>query len=288
MNRLLLLIGVILLGSVRITIAQGSKTPEFQLVIQYDEKGNHQRPRQFGYDPSATFGTDTAFGETRDVPQSSPGDQVPNLYFLYSNDTFVPADTGTWTDILPKPSADSFYLQYPLEISTLNYPATLSWDKSLIPSQITGIWLTPRFHPDQVLADMKQVSSYNITAQDYFNNGIDYMITLFYNMTPAPKLPASVRSDRMVTGLVSNVSAYPNPFIATGRLTYDLAKNATVAVQVYDLTGREVAQVASVQPGGHNGLDLDQIIHDRGSYFVRLQVMVDGSMQEKTLLVKHD
>jgi hypothetical protein len=129
---------------------------------------------------------------------------------------------------------------------------------------------------------MKSVNSFNITAQDYLRTGIDYVITLFYNMTPRV---LSVQDGPHYAGLISNLSAYPNPFTAEAKLTLDLAEPSTLQVDAFDLTGRQVGQRAQVS-AGHTELDLTHLIAGTGAYLVRLQATSAKGMDSRTVLVR--
>jgi len=85
------------------------------------------------------------------------------------------------------------------------------------------------------------------------------------------------------TGLYSN---YPNPFNPTTTIDYDLAKNGTVKLSVYNSTGEQVKTlVNSTQNSGRYSVNFDGAGLNSGTYFYQLKV--DGKcMVNKMLMVK--
>ena len=84
---------------------------------------------------------------------------------------------------------------------------------------------------------------------------------------------------------------YPNPFNATTKIDYNLTSESQVQLEVYDLVGRKVADLATgVQPAGHHqiiwdGLDSQGNVVASGVYFYRLTAG-EQSLTKRMMLLK--
>jgi len=81
-------------------------------------------------------------------------------------------------------------------------------------------------------------------------------------------------------------SAYPNPFNSVMRISYGLVEAGDVSLNVFDLTGRHVAELVSghFKAGMHTTV-LDGADLSSGVYLLRLESDSDVS-QMKVALVK--
>jgi len=81
------------------------------------------------------------------------------------------------------------------------------------------------------------------------------------------------------------VSAYPNPFNPKAIVSLKLPAAAEIRVSLVDLTGREVAKLASgrFEAGSHN-LMIDGSEIKAGTYFLRVESANDGIVRKVTLL----
>jgi hypothetical protein len=281
MKRLLLVaslfVGLLILSVTDTVHAQptGSKTPEFRLPLLYHDALITQRVA-FGYDPLATVGQDTVFGEEEYPNFGGPGGGA--MFFDYPGIL----DYGTRVDIRPRPAKDSFFIQYELQLYGSIYPGTLSWDTAAIPQAVTGITVTPKGNPSKLLVDMKRATSVNIVLDNFnYQDWEDATVTLFYNMAPV----LGVHDGPHYPGLIANLSAYPNPFSVESKLTLDLTEPSNITVQAYDLTGREVGRMSQVA-AGHLEIELPQLIASTGAYLLRLQATSAKGSEEKTVLVR--
>jgi hypothetical protein len=69
---------------------------------------------------------------------------------------------------------------------------------------------------------------------------------------PKPTLPASVASAKSISSISIN-ECYPNPATSEMRISYSVPKRSNVVLSAFDITGKEIAQIASEA-------------HDAGSY----------------------
>ncbi len=217
-------VGLILLIIAIPRLSNGqSATPEFELKLHYSDPGGGgiSNPVGFGYDPAAKIVTedstdvDTEFGEFI-APLITPGGPG-SFEELFELD---PMDGG-YIDILPKPDSNSFILQYTFYLSPFQPPATLSWDRSQIPSAIKSITISPAGAPFLIMADMTKqdsvvIDDINPTDTNYYTNWDPAIITLYYNSGPDAVSP----TPNLNTGFLSDLIAYPNPMTERGSLSF--------------------------------------------------------------------
>jgi hypothetical protein len=89
---------------------------------------------------------------------------------------------------------------------------------------------------------------------------------------------------------IKKISNYPNPFNPSTKISFELPLSASVSVQVFDITGREVANLfnGSVKSGLHEFV-FDASSLSSGAYFYRIAANMNGSTEVHTgrmLLVK--
>ena len=83
---------------------------------------------------------------------------------------------------------------------------------------------------------------------------------------------------------------YPNPFNPTTTIEYNLPFNGTVALKIYDITGREIMTLVNeIQTAGYYTVEFDGSKLSSGTYFYRI-ITNDGEnnfeMTKRMLLVK--
>jgi hypothetical protein len=75
---------------------------------------------------------------------------------------------------------------------------------------------------------------------------------------------------------------YPNPFNPTTTISFDLPEISNVSIQVYDLTGRQVATAFEGQLStGHHRIHFDASSLSSGTYMYRLSA---GNLTEVRLM----
>jgi hypothetical protein len=260
-------------------------TPEFELKLHYSDAGGggNSDPKGFGYDPAATDTIDPQFGENY-YPFFQTGLGSYELAFA----TFDSAGDYTEIDILPKPTTDSFVLQYTLYLSPYQVPAKLSWDRTQIPAAIKGIWITPLGAPFLKMGDMvtqdSVVITRTVTDTNYYGNWAPAVLTLYYNTTPAflDVSPSLVST----SGLLSSLATYPNPMLTSGTLSFYLSDAASIIVSGYDALGREVLRVAKNEPAGENTIDLSSAVSAHsGAILLRVDAANDMRQETKSVMM---
>ncbi len=272
----------LLILAARIGFAQ-TATPEFELQLHYSDVGHGGNSDKvaFGYDPSATVGIDPQFGE-----MLYPGSPFAEGYFLAFALNDSTSGDYTEIDILPKPVADSFVLQYPLYLSGYKYPATLSWDRSKIPSAIKGIWITPYYEWFFKMGDMVSQNDMVITSSasdtNYYHNWQPAQLTIYYNRTPEL---LGVVQEAPVTGLLSPLSTYPNPMRADGKLLFSVSQDANVTISAFDMLGHELFHLDRSVPAGNVLTDLCALANTHGAVLLRVDAESGSTHQSKSVMV---
>ncbi len=260
-------------------------TPEFELKLHYSDAGGggNSDPKGFGYDPKATDGIDSQFGE-----MFYPGAIGSGGYFMAFelNDS---EDDYSEIDIMPKPSTDTFTLQYTFVLTAFMYPAVLSWDPSTIPSAIKSITITPAGASFLPMADMTKQSSVTIddvdpTDTNYYLNWLPATITIYYNLqSPFEGVaPSANPSD----GLLLNLTTYPNPMSTSGVVSFSLSEPASISVSGYDAIGREVLRFTKNEPAGVNQIDLSGLAANaHGAIMLRVEASSNAQYETKTVML---
>ncbi|SVB01051.1 uncharacterized protein METZ01_LOCUS153905 [marine metagenome] len=120
-----------------------------------------------------------------------------------------------------------------------------------------------------------------------FSTGLDqeivipaYSVVLFEEVEPlaitAPTIPGDYNLH----------SVYPNPFNPVTTIAYEVPNTSQVTIKVYDISGREVAQLVNSEIAqGFHTIDWNATNHASGAYFVK---MVAGSFVQtrKMILLK--
>ena len=80
--------------------------------------------------------------------------------------------------------------------------------------------------------------------------------------------------------------AYPNPFNPMTTIRYDLPESDLVQIAIYDITGREVANlINTIQDEGYHRINWDATSYSSGAYFVKMTAG-DFTQTQKIMLVK--
>ncbi len=262
---LLLSFGLLLpLGSLQ---AQSPGNAEFHLDLHFrdtttDGTIDSVPGRAFGYDPAATDTFSkydaTEFGELPDYPGNlGPGN---DFWFTRFDQTDSTPPTETTVDIRHKPTTDSFALSFSMGLAFENYPGSIFWDPSQIPSEIKGIWLRPHYDTAidvPPLLDMKTTNIFTVPNPSQAELWGNFIVTIFYNMQPRYIPPAAVNGPSSNgAGLIARATVYPDPMPAGGALDVTLGDAAALTIVGYDITGREVLRMSRQGMGGENILDL--------------------------------
>ena len=82
------------------------------------------------------------------------------------------------------------------------------------------------------------------------------------------------------------VSAYPNPFNPVTNVTFGIKLDAQLTVKVFDISGREVAELANgYYLAGYHSVDWQAADQSSGVYFLTVST-ADVSHTQKLMLVK--
>ncbi|RKY94923.1 MAG: hypothetical protein DRQ13_07685 [Ignavibacteriae bacterium] len=114
-------------------------------------------------------------------------------------------------------------------------------------------------------------AEYKIKAKDVGNNISSYSSTVSINFSTFNKLSQDI--EKYEYALDQN---YPNPFNPTTQISYSLAKNAFVTLRVYDILGKEVAELVNGgQIAGFYEISFDASELSSGIYIYRVTAIND-------------
>jgi hypothetical protein len=128
------------------------------------------------------------------------------------------------------------------------------------------------FTPDVKVAN----AGASVAQTSFFVDGNDLTVqaTRFYQLeTPMVRLNFNPTLGLEELTSASNLSVYPNPFVGTTEVKFDLKADASVSAVVTDLSGRTVATVpASQMAAGSQTIAIDGTSFQAGIYNVTLTV----------------
>ncbi len=126
---------------------------------------------------------------------------------------------------------------------------------------------------------------YKITAKDYSNYESDYSNSVSCNV----KGQEIEKTGSFGTEVVDNyvlTQNYPNPFNPTTNLKYSVKEKGFVSLKVYDLLGKEVADLVNEDKDiGHHSVNFNASELPSGIYIYSIKVN-DFSKSNKVLLLK--
>ena len=130
--------------------------------------------------------------------------------------------------------------------------------------------------------------TFDYTASDTMDYSFEYIVTITDGNGCLGIDTVIVTIDGMVsTNLLTNlssVSVYPNPSNGNSILTYNLTAQSEVNIELYDLAGRKIYQVAAEsQTTGNYQYNLKEGLKDAGIYLVRM--VVDGNVSTQKVIV---
>lgn len=163
-----------------------------------------------------------------------------------------------------------------LNISTPDNPVEVAWYDtypSSNASQENGCWGVYKFPSGKII-------------------GSDMVNGLFVIKTNFPMTGISGNENNVSPEYYSLSQNYPNPFNPTTAIRFSLKENSFVKLNVYDLKGREVANVINDRRDGGNyevSFDANKFSLSSGTYFYRLEVQSSNNNfteTKKMLLIK--
>ncbi|MBM3238485.1 T9SS type A sorting domain-containing protein [Candidatus Poribacteria bacterium] len=181
-------------------------TPAWTLPIKVTGEADITQYLTLGAHAQATEGFDRNLDEI--APPPVPQGMLPVQAYFPNNH---PLFSRLTTDI--KPLAEAMSWRFQVEIP--EKPATLSWDASNLPGNLTVILDT-----DTDKIDMRTLSIYLLPAGTH-----QLTVTIVSRVIPK------------VSKLLQN---YPNPFNPETWIPYNLAPSAVVTIKIYDVTGQLV------------------------------------------------
>ncbi len=214
-----------------------------------------------------------------------------------------------------EPSAASPVITlHPVQVSERDYVVTLDIEGAS--SMHHAVELDIRYHPDQkqlqrfetrlpdawTLVDHAMPGRLRLAAAGAAAPLTNGQITLYFTTEPGagPASPVSASAiidesppvTTQTEGATASVPSsfslsanYPNPFNPTTTIRYAIAEASQVHLDVFDLTGRVVAElVDKKQPAGHYSVQFDASNLPSGIYLYRLEAGGMTQMRKMTLI----
>lgn len=264
--------------SARYAVFAGKKTVISQLKLRID--GNSMTSSALiHFDEQAQIGSDAL---------DSYKLQSLNVEYLEMG-TSVASATEIVRDIqsLPKSFEDDLEISLKLDGSNLNGSFTLSWEASALPEEY--FYYLNDLQAGTII-DLSDVSEYTFTLSEPIAKRVTKTDKLFalsglvhMNSDSPDRLKLVISKNPITTtsnlieeelpgsfGLSQN---YPNPFNPSTVISYQLPENSLVDLRVFDMLGREVANLVSGQvEAGYHQVQFNAGNLSSGVYIYRLQV----------------
>ncbi|MGA2625012.1 MAG: FlgD immunoglobulin-like domain containing protein [Bacteroidota bacterium] len=247
----------------------------------------------FGVDTRATYGMDTALGESEGPPSPPPAPggwaiwEDPNGNGFGEGHTFLFAkDFRAYTG----PSQlDTFEVNAIPDLAVSTQRITFTWqDSASIVATCDSIVMQDAFGGTNVnWLHKRSVTVSNKNIQDFYIYRYGAKISGVRRLSPTAPSSFSLHQN------------YPNPFNPTTNIDFAIAKSVMAEIAVYDVLGRKVSTLVSGQlaPGTYttqwNGTDGRGVAAGSGVYFVRMVAHANGvgsheefSAVRKLLLMK--
>ena len=141
-------------------------------------------------------------------------------------------------------------------------------------NEFTNGYLTPGEIPHFMLLknDTNEIVSLEGSVQGWQSNGIFYT----GDMEIAVNVPDTYTLEKV----------YPNPFNPAATISYSLPDDAQIQVLVYDMLGRNVAELVNgVQSSGYHQVTWDASSQSSGMYLVKM-ITENSVLTQKVMLLK--
>ncbi len=203
---------------------------------------------------------------------------VPRQVQIMTGDVAVSSGDGEL--VLRWETVDEFenYRFHVLRASNAEGPYT---DIGTVNSQLPDIKTTGSYAYEYRDSGLEngQVYHYRLETEDLHGNIRDYPITV--SGAPSPY------GDEVVIDAYRLHPAYPNPFNPQTRITFDVLEAGHVDLRVFDILGREVAQlVRSEKAQGRHSVMFNATDLPSGLYFYRIDIGGKFTSTQKVLLLK--
>jgi hypothetical protein len=207
------------------------------------------------------------------------GPQMTGSKIDTASDAAAPGTPYMWRDLYHTWSIDGG--------ATWKTPTVLSGDKatseefSQAPQLLRWDPVQQKYVADIVyLAGLGAGNAIQVTGNTAYNNPI-----MYYAFT-IPDVPTGVNDANQVVRSFNLSQNYPNPFNPSTKINYSLAEKSNVSLKVYDMLGREVANlVNATQEAGNHSVNFNASKLASGMYVYTLK-SGNNVMSKKLMLLK--
>lgn len=249
---------------------------EFKVDLHVKDGSGFGLTGTFGFDPMATDGYDSQFGEHGLYPPPGPGLDfrfVGNVTGQNIND-----GDGDPVNIRRKPNTDSFTIQYEWSLAATDLPVTVTWSSITNPN-IKAITLAPAALPSLIIGDLTKKNSITITS-DSLALYRDVVLTVYYNMLPSSSVRTVVASSAN-----ADLKVWPNPLTSSSKISFTSRKDEMVVLRAVDVAGRELWSSRVHAKAGENTIN-SETLRNVTSKAMYLQLRTSDGM-ESLLLINH-
>ncbi len=264
----------------------------------------HINTNNIYFDPnqSSWFNTSTdlfiglynAHGASHTALQS--GSQ-PDYHFRFAQDRIIVDNDGV--DSLEVPGNNYFWgSRFPDPLAGYNFEAKISWDdiahKSNTGNTRTDNVFVPqigmRIPFDLELSSVSPGKTQRDGQLDYSSiaNGNSYSSVALWSHTwigDQWDVTTGIKDNRQAVSTYQLAQNYPNPFNPSTNIQYSIEKSSKVSLKVYDILGREVANLVNqYQAPGHYSVNFDASRLASGVYFYQIHAGNFISVKKMMLL----
>ena len=185
-------------------------------------------------------------------------------YKVYVTSTTNSPDSASWTDFNdPAIFTMADGPQPPAVSSTALYDTTWVMHSATLPAMYTGQTVWFGFNHNAVDMDVLYLDDFTVIAG-----------------------PLGIAENDFVNGVKLGQNS-PNPFNTFSTINYELASKSEVALSVYDVTGKKVAeQTEGTQSAGAHTIKVNASNLSAGVYYYSLKVGENNSSAKKMVIVK--
>lgn len=162
------------------------------------------------------------------------------FYILVDNQPPPQTVGQMWCEYIPPDSTNPTFLKRPVRM--IFDPVPMAWYKvqdvpTRAPSGVYSYIVTIGIYPDQYWkADTLYLEKLTTGEGPVINS---------WDSHTSPVSPENIRTGELVTQAARSVSIFPNPFNFSTAIRYRLVENCFVHLSVYDISGREVAELVN-------------------------------------------
>ncbi|MCP4634743.1 MAG: T9SS type A sorting domain-containing protein, partial [candidate division Zixibacteria bacterium] len=287
-------------------------TPFDLMVVRTDSLGNQLWSALYGGEEeewSRTIHTTSDGGYIAAGWTESYGNGNADIYIVRIGNKLFTAEITAADSVVTVPAGESCYYSTFLKNNTMEQRVTDAWINIILPGG--GVYLLENYtelniQPNAIYSDDSIQLNVPLSAEpgdytfigyvgSYPDNIIDSSFFDFTVVAPINDLfchdnweiivKGASENPELVESHVIGIESYPNPFNATTTLQFFLYEENEIAVDIFDLLGRKVVNLATgIYPQGSHQLIWNASDYASGIYFYKLTTNTTSITKRITLL----